>query len=507
MSATETAGTEVEPRSRARRLPGSAAAVRAALPSTATLVGLAAPTVIAVSAVTLIWSRLIVLSQSLWGDEAYAVANYIQPGPSAIWSASRWIPNNHVLYDFLSWATAATLSTHAEAAYRLWSAVPALAGTALMTWWLWDRFDRWAAAMFAVIATAAPLYFDLGSQARGYGLMFLSAAVIVVAADRLILTGGRGALVLYAVGGFVGIATLETFVAPFLAVAGVLMLRRTLRRQTIVAVVCVGVAAIALYSPLLSVIIGYQKPDGKMLPWYGIITGPTRDVFGAGIHALEPAISLTAGAIASGIVMVAGAIALWRRWERMVLLLLGVPSVVTYLLFVVATWYHPRYASFAMPALFALAAIGLSWIFRELARPRRLTLPVAVVMVVVALVTLARFARFASVEAQDPYEAASTAGQIVNGAAGPKANEPIYSNANLTAWRYYVRPRRISVLGISALAQTFCSYPGRFVYFEQDLATLADTTCLRRRDGFRIALRERRNHVWVWLVPALPRTP
>jgi hypothetical protein len=130
----------------------------------------AAACLIALAGVVLLWSRLMMLAQSLFGDDAFSIIRYIEAGPGAIWSASNWLPNDHMLFEFLTWATTRILGSHTEPVYRLWSVLPGIAASALVAWWLWEREDPWAAAIFTVLATAAPIYFDLGTQARGYGL-------------------------------------------------------------------------------------------------------------------------------------------------------------------------------------------------------------------------------------------------------------------------------------------------------------------------------------------------
>jgi hypothetical protein len=493
-----------------RQASASASSLNAMMSSRAAVARYAAPAVIVLAGILLLWSRFMMLNQSLWGDEAYSVAQYIHGGPSVIWDSSRWAANDHVLFNFLSWATSTVLTSHVEPTYRVWSVFPALAGTALMTWWLWQRIDRWSAAIFAVLATVAPLYFDLSVQARGYGLTFLATAGLVVAGDYVVRTESRGAVALFACSGFIGIASLETFVAPFLGAAAVLMIRPSLRRRTLIAVACVGLACLAWYGPLLSRVVGANPTyaTASTMPWYGIFTAPTRDVFGPGAHVLEPAISLLDAAIGSGILMIVAMVALWRRWERMSLLLLVAPPIATYVLFIVAVWYHTRYASYAMPALFALVAIGLSAILHQIGRNPRFALPTLALMVALLLVTLARFVHYAGTRSQAPYEAASSAGQIVDAAVPRDSTEPIVTNASLTAWRYYIRPRKLQTPGPSALLQMFCAYRGKFVYFEQQELSPAgpDTGCLTRRGAFRIALHQRRNPVGVWLVPALPPT-
>ena len=299
---------------------------------------------IALSGLVMLWSRLILINQSLWGDEAGSIARYIDGGPAAIWDVSRWIPNDHILFELLTWATTGVLGSHAEATYRLWGVFPAMAAGALMTYWLWRRIDRWAAAIFAVLGTAAPLYLDLSWQARGYG-RFLAGVLVVIGADLALRRGTRTSSLLLGLGGFVGMATLENFVGVFIAAVLVVGSYRPRRLQAIVVLIYTGVATLIWYSPLLSKIIGYENPYGRRLPWYAFTYVPMRDLFGAGVNAIDPSISVTVGSIAAGLLIVLGGVVLWRRRERRLVGVLAAPPLATYLLIEAAAKYAPRFGA------------------------------------------------------------------------------------------------------------------------------------------------------------------
>ena len=467
-------------------------------------VAVVAPALIVLAGAELVWTRLIMLPQGLWGDEAYSVFVYIHGGPSVIWSAARWIPNNHMLFEALTWATNGILGAHIETTDRLWSVFPAIAAVALMTSWLWRRVDRWEAAIFAVLATVAPLYFDLGVQARGYGLGFLAAALTLVAADRAAHSSARSDFLLLGVGGFVGMATLQDFLPQFLGTAAVLFVAYpTVRRRVAMTVICTGAVTLAWYAPVLSKILGYNNPYGVPLPWYGFITAPLRDLFGQSISSLDPSVSVTAGAVVAAVVLLAGIAELSRRRERSLGALLIVPAICTYLTIEVVTGYLPRFVSFVMLPLLALAAIGLGGVGRQVFRSRQLVLAGVVLLVVCTVLTLGRFFRYSSAYAQVPFEAANTAGLIINGVQGPPG--PVVTNHSLTAFSDYIAPNPVRTVGPAALMHMFCAYRGRFVYLEQELfGPYPNTGCLIRRGSFRIALHERRSRVWVWMVPALP---
>ena len=78
----------------------------------------------------LVWSRLANLGTSFWSDEAYSAYYYAGRGPRGIWFGT-YVPNNHVLYNLLSWVTTGAVGRF-EASYRIWSVVPGAAAVALI---------------------------------------------------------------------------------------------------------------------------------------------------------------------------------------------------------------------------------------------------------------------------------------------------------------------------------------------------------------------------------------
>jgi hypothetical protein len=256
---------------------------------------------IAAAGAVLAWSRFMMLTQSLSGDEVFSIVRYVQPGPSGIWNAATWLPNDHMLFELLTWITTHVLGSRHEPVYRLWGVFPAIAAAALLTWWLWTRREPLAAALFAAFASVAPMLLDLGTQARGYGLTFLAGALVLVGADRLQRSEEHG-LLLFSVGGLIGMLTLENFVGLFVGSALALMLRPALRRRVLFAVILTGLLTAAWYAPVLSKSFGYENPHGHPLPWYGFVQAPLRDLLGAQLNLLVPSLPVTAGAaIAAGV--------------------------------------------------------------------------------------------------------------------------------------------------------------------------------------------------------------
>jgi hypothetical protein len=202
-------------------------------------------------------------------------------------------------------------------------------------------------------------------------------------------------------------------------------------------------------------------------------------------------------------------VVLWRRRERRLAALLLASAVVTYIAIELTLGYLPRIASWAVLPLMVLAAVSLSAFGQQVAglRPRQLAPVAGVVVVALSLFALDRFARFAAAEAVTPFEAASTAGQIIRGLPGTDALEPVITNYPAAAYTYYALPRRhVQPRSGPELENIFCTAPGPFVYIEQDLfPPHPSLACLRARGAFRITLAQRRSHAAVWLVPRASR--
>src|SRR5687768_15515929 len=111
---------------------------------------------------TLLLSRLAGLGKSLWLDELHFVEHYVRRGPRQILLGDDL---SHQLYALIDWTTSLVVG-ESEIAFRLWSAVPFVAGVALVTVWLHRRLDPIAGVLFLFLATVSPLLLDLSRQAR-----------------------------------------------------------------------------------------------------------------------------------------------------------------------------------------------------------------------------------------------------------------------------------------------------------------------------------------------------
>jgi len=79
---------------------------------------------VAAMGLVLVWTRLANIGTSFWSDEAHSAYYFAGQGPHAIFFRE-YVPNNHALYNLLSWVTTGALG-RSEAASRFWSVVPGI---------------------------------------------------------------------------------------------------------------------------------------------------------------------------------------------------------------------------------------------------------------------------------------------------------------------------------------------------------------------------------------------
>jgi hypothetical protein len=369
-------------------------------------------------------------------------------------------------------------------------------------------------AIFAVLATASPLYTQLSGEARGYGLAFLAGVVACLAANAYFHHGRRRCLALFAGAGVVGIFTLPVFLLSFLALTGILLLRPQRRRETIVAIGLVGLVSVLFYLPVLGdVLHASGQRFGTQLPWNGVITRPLTDLLAPSVQVLLPDASLSfAGVIAAGILGV-GAVTLWLSRRRILLLTILSPALFGYLCLEVGRFYvASRFLSFVMLPLLALAAIALVQAGRLLAGTRSLrevTVALAIAFTLVTLIkTDQRFRSQGVLPIQNFQDAASLA-------LTAKIPRLVTNYQCLLCYRYYLGSApSLQRLTPAALEHLLCSGTGPFVYLEYDAppiphysgATVSkpvDTACLRQRDAVAIPVAQRRSRDTnvVWIVP------
>jgi len=466
--------------------------------------------VLAAGAVMLAWGLAVPLNQGLRSDEVTSLFRYIAGGPSAIWS--HYIPNDHILFEVLTWGLRKATGDGSEAALRLWSVLPALAGAGLLTWWTWRRLDRWIAAVFIALGSAAPVFLDLAMEARGYGLAFLASALMVVGADRAREPGDRRGIAAVIAGGAMGIWSLPVFVLPFLVILALLLWARIPRGRLFGAALLVGVSSLVFYAPVLGQLIKASgQKDGRQLGVAGFIVGPLQDQLQPSVQTLiHPVTSLTANAFASHIIsnwasapslgpdliaagaLCAGVLYFRSRGDAFLGALLLAPAVVSYLVIEIVRFYViSRFLSFLLLPLLVLGAAGIVGVARFVARTRLTAVAVTAAGIVLCFFVIGRSYDLTHITAVQ--------------------SRTIVSN-DVAAFPSYLAPQLITPETPSQMQSLACSGSYAFTFLEfygkQEPATI--DACLQQRRADLLAnLRIHVNHHYVpakvWAVARDPR--
>jgi hypothetical protein len=453
----------------------------------AEVIGLA---VIAAVAVLLIWSRIANLGTSLWHDEAFTILTHINEGPRHI-LFDDYRSNNHVLFSLLSWATTGVIG-HFETGYRIWSVVPGLAAVALLGWWAWRRFEPLAAAAVIVLLTVSPMHLDLTPQARGYGLVFLAEAGLLVSGVRATDSGRVANLGAFAFFGVMGTATYPAFGLVFASQGLALLVRRELRRPILVGSAFAAVAALLLYAPISDAVKGSVTMERLS---YGWLHAPFTYLARPSLATLLPARFAETPLLVAifGVLVVLGGSWLWRRGDGAVLLQLTVPVVASCpVLLAVGLDVVPRFGSFLLLHVIVMLAMGVVAVW-ELARRialLRIVLPIAAMASIV--LGSADVIRITRQEATTPYENFERVGDVVRatGIQTVVTNSPRPQGL----WYYVGRDRVRVVADESRLGDVLCTTRRPLVFIDHRFRERpeADSSCLRRRGSLAFTSSNRR---------------
>ena len=203
------------------------------------------------------------------------VSTYVRKGPGEILAGPGL---SHELLALVTWATSA-VTGESEIAFRLWSAVPFIAGVVLVTAWLHTRLGALSGVLFLFLSVVSPLLLDITRQARGYGLAFLAMSVLVVAALEAHRTGRAWTVAAMCTAGVVGTWTLPQFGIAFLTTGAVVSIDRRVRRRTVIGLVASVAAIVAWYAPHLGAVrSSSQIPDGVQFGFPWVVTAPIDQV-------------------------------------------------------------------------------------------------------------------------------------------------------------------------------------------------------------------------------------
>jgi hypothetical protein len=174
-----------------------------------------------------------------------------------------------------------------------------------------------------------------------------------------------------------GIWTLPQFAIPFLIHAGVLLIALpNRRRQILITVAVVSVASFAFYASVLDQLLSSAQFDFGLrpLPWLSWINGPYSYLARPTLAPFLPD-AMTRSPLLVALYLAFSTLGvrwLWRRGERLLLLLLVVPPVGTYLALVIArVGFASRFSSYLLFHVITLLALGIVELW-DLARSRPL---------------------------------------------------------------------------------------------------------------------------------------
>jgi hypothetical protein len=368
----------------------------------------------------LIVTRSLRLGDSLTNDEAYTLIHYARTGPRGF-LAGAYVPNNHVLFSALTWLDIELFGANSEVEYRLWGIVPGVASVAVVAGWMWWRLTPWSAVGFMFFVLVSPLHGTLAWQARGYGLGFLSSALMLVSAAEL----ARGTadherrwLVVFASAGAVGILTLPILVLAFIGCAVVLVSIRRLRRSLIGVVVLVGATSLVAYSGLWrQVLDSRHQRFGRPLPWHGAGTTKVEHLLLPTGRLIDPGIPAWVVDLGFWALALAGTAWLVQRTSMRVVLVVWAPYVLTAVVITAARVYvEPRFISYLLFGVLVLVVCGIASVLDRV-RVVPAGRVVAIAGVLVGAVVVSRnYQRLVRHEVALPIEDYRSVAAIVDGA-------------------------------------------------------------------------------------------
>jgi len=440
---------------------------------------------VAAMGLVLVWTRLANIGTSFWSDEAHSAYYFAGQGPHAIFFRE-YVPNNHALYNLLSWVTTGALG-RSEAASRFWSVVPGIAAIAIAGAWAWRRLGMIAAATIVVLATVSPVQWALTTQARGYGLAMLAGILMLSGAVRACDRGETRDIVLFAAGALVGIWTLPVFALPAIAQAAVLVWDARVRRRALIAVGVIAAASLLFYAPMLSDIFANSDQEfGARLAVVSVVTGVYHHLAAPTIGSALPTDpqgflnQLATFVVVVGLAAIAS-VRLWRTQERTLLANLLVPVFGTYLGLVVGRFYvQPRFASYLLLHVVVVLGVGAQAVWDALRRVTSMRAVAAALLVAVAVVGTARLAHVVEQQARLPWENYRF---IAETAAATGVDKVLTDSTHPVPFYYYLGPDRVVWLRKPAMNhREFCKVKERFMFvddtYHRDPVNLR---CLQRR--------------------------
>lgn len=309
------------------------------------------------------------LADSLWYDEIAAFAGYSMDGA---WGAvGRYFSQaNHVLASLLAWMSAEAFGVD-EVSMRLPALVAGLATVPATAWLGREAGGMRVAAAAAVAVAVMPTAVLPSTEARGYALMMLFAALSSASLLCWLRTGARAAwwccAASYALGAWSHLvfACVPAFHAAWLAWRWARAPRggegggRDARRRTATGlgtVLAGGAAALGLYAPILGQMLGMRNEFRALDGNEPTLLGPE----GAWMLLSVGGSWTWWATVASLPLAVAGAAAAMRDRALRAGLSASLGGVLVALLFptVLGSWLYARFIAFTVPGIAVLLAAG-----------------------------------------------------------------------------------------------------------------------------------------------------
>ncbi len=447
----------------------------------------------------LLWSRLYSLGHSFWTDEILMISAYVREGPGEILVGAEL---SHKLLALSTWATRAAIG-ESEVAFRLWSAVPFVAGVVVVTAWLHKRVSALSGVLFLFLCLVAPLLLDITRQARGYGLAFLAMGIIVVGALDAHRTGRTWAVIAMCASGVLGAWTLPQVGIAFVSTGAAASVDPRIRRRMLIGLAVSTMAICIWYLPHVGAVrASSQVSDGIQLtvPWVAV--APLDQILLPALIWIDGTVIVPALVwlpLSLIAVIVAAASPLLREGVSAAILGSGVVATVL-VLWIGDAHVIPRYLSYLLVPLFVVLATGAASILGGITIRRS---PLRTLVCVVLLLVLAlRFGTIAPDVVALPREANRDAAEVI-----------MERDASTRVLAYMRNPQNLAFyLGRSVedrrgtdIAASVCNSTTPIYYVAQPFG-LDDVRvpCLGTRPGVEFhhfAQYARGNEMNVWFVP------
>ena len=458
----------------------------------------------------LLWSRLVGLDLSFWHDEVVTVVRYAGAGPRAIFLGP-YIPNNHVLFSLLAWATTRVLGG-SEVIYRLWGLLPALVATGWLTWWACRRFGRLAGASVLALMTVSPVLLQVSREARGYGIALLAMVGLITQADSALRDPESHAVWRFVAFGTIGVLTLPVFVLPFMFAAAPLLFVPRLRGRLVIGVAISGIVSLVWFAPVMSEIIGNATQQfGVPVPWHGVITlsmsqlvfpiyrlllPGVPDIMLANPH--DPLAAVVVWHVVSWSLLGLAVARLWRSGQRTLLFSLVLPVTGTYVVLAAyGAWAADRHVSYLSVPLLMLLALGLSTLAD---RSGTRAPPMAhMLLAAIGVWAIVAFYPVADQVVHVPHEAMKDVGAAVDASGLPTV---VTNSARPTGLDYYIKAP-LDVMSVEDLERLFCGEQTDYAFVNHPFAAdEVDTSCLAAKGAERTRFVQRGRGRWIdlWLV-------